>query len=106
VAAVLYGVGARLDRKPDLLFLLRQVDQNELIAHATTAAPVSKKAAPAAKVLAEGDLAGIFGLDMAESAVPRPASRKQSKPAAKKARKKTAPKKRAAKKASKRSRTG
>lgn len=31
VAAVLYGVGARLDEKPELLFLLRGVDQEELV---------------------------------------------------------------------------
>ena len=34
VAAVLYGVGARLDQAPELLFVLRGVDQNELIAGA------------------------------------------------------------------------
>src|SRR5207248_5448768 len=32
VAAVLYGVGSRLDRRPELLFLLRDVDAQELIA--------------------------------------------------------------------------
>src|SRR5713226_5298345 len=31
VAAALYGVGARLDQKPQLLFGLRGVDENELI---------------------------------------------------------------------------
>ena len=31
VAAVLYGVGARLDERPELLFLLRKVDHEELI---------------------------------------------------------------------------
>lgn len=34
VAAVLYGIGARLDAKPELLFMLRKVDQQELIAKA------------------------------------------------------------------------
>src|SRR6266851_5258162 len=32
VAAVLYGIGARLDAQPDLLFALRRVDVNELLA--------------------------------------------------------------------------
>ena len=32
VAAALYGVGARLDEKPQLLFALRGVDENDLIA--------------------------------------------------------------------------
>src|SRR5438876_354730 len=37
VAAVLYGVGTRLDARPELFFLLRQVDQAELLSSATTA---------------------------------------------------------------------
>jgi uncharacterized Zn finger protein len=32
VAAVLYGVGARLDEQPQLLFRLRAVDENDLVA--------------------------------------------------------------------------
>ena len=39
VAAVLYGVGARLDQEPELLFTLRQVDHGELISQASAAAP-------------------------------------------------------------------
>ena len=34
VAAVMYGVGARLDDQPELLFLLREIDHLELIADA------------------------------------------------------------------------
>ena len=34
VAAVLYGVGARLDERPELLFLLRGVDHKELVGSA------------------------------------------------------------------------
>src|SRR6478736_6338993 len=34
VAAVLYGVGARLDQKPELLFVLRGVAANDLLASA------------------------------------------------------------------------
>ena len=33
VAAVLYGIGARLDHQPELLFTLRKVDQQDLIAN-------------------------------------------------------------------------
>ena len=36
VAAVLYGVGARLDNRPEELFMLRQADHIELIAKAGT----------------------------------------------------------------------
>jgi len=68
VAAALYGVGARLDEKPELLFVLRGVDENELLANAgrdlvrTTAVPST------AKLLGDGDVAALFGLEMAESA--------------------------------------
>ena len=41
VAAVLYGVGARLDEQPDLLFTLRNVDQQDLIAKAGTGLPLA-----------------------------------------------------------------
>ena len=34
IAAALYGVGARLDEQPQLLFVLRGVDESELVAAA------------------------------------------------------------------------
>jgi uncharacterized Zn finger protein len=67
VAAVLYGVGARFDHQPELLFRLRDVDEKELIAKAGTALPAAKRAPSAEKVLAAEDLADVFGLDMASS---------------------------------------
>src|SRR4029077_18551093 len=55
VAAALYGVGARLDEKPEHLFLLRGVDQNELIAGAADGLPLP--AVPGSgKVLADDDV--------------------------------------------------
>jgi uncharacterized Zn finger protein len=68
VAAALYGIGARLDEKPRLLFVLRGVDENELIARAGTDLPLSKGTPHAAKVLDHGDVAALFGLEMAETA--------------------------------------
>src|SRR2546425_12270676 len=67
VAAVLYGVGARLDEKPALLFELRGVDQNQLLAN--TGQELSlKKAIPATtKVLDDGDVAALFGLEMVDA---------------------------------------
>ncbi len=65
VAAVLYGVGARLDEKPDLLFQLRAVDQQELIANLDNALPLSKTRPDARKVLVDHDISALFGLDMA-----------------------------------------
>ena|SRR5215472_14785234 len=68
VAAALYGIGARLDEKPQLLFVLRGVNENELIANAGTDPPLSKATPHAAKVLDHGDVAALFGLEMAETA--------------------------------------
>jgi uncharacterized Zn finger protein len=63
VAAVMYGVGARLDLDPGLLFTLRRVSLDELLASAVTALP----AAPAtARVLAAGGLASLFGIDLVD----------------------------------------
>jgi uncharacterized Zn finger protein len=65
VAAVLYGVGARLDQQPELLFRLRAVDEKELIASAGKSLPSAKKSP--AKVLGGEDLSALFGLDLADS---------------------------------------
>jgi uncharacterized Zn finger protein len=67
VAATLYGVGARLDEKPQLLFVLRNVDENELLASAGQALPLKTAASGTAKVLDESDVAALFGLEMAET---------------------------------------
>jgi uncharacterized Zn finger protein len=72
VAAALYGIGARLDERPQLLFVLRGVDENELIANAGTDLPLSKGTPHAAKVLDHGDVGALFGLEMAETAHYRP----------------------------------
>jgi uncharacterized Zn finger protein len=66
VAAVLYGVGARLDQKPELLFRLRAVDETELVARIDTALPRSTSVPKTSKILAADDMAAMFGLDMAE----------------------------------------
>jgi uncharacterized Zn finger protein/DNA-binding XRE family transcriptional regulator len=65
VAAVLYGVGARLDEKPDLLFLLRGVDHEELItAEAGIAAVSGASQADGHMRIAESELSHLFGIDM------------------------------------------
>ena len=68
VSAVLYGIGARLDEKPQLLFVLRGVDENELIAGAGQDLPLSGETPGAAKVLSDTDVAALFGLEMADTA--------------------------------------
>ncbi|HWE07302.1 MAG TPA: SWIM zinc finger family protein [Rhizomicrobium sp.] len=87
VAAALYGVGARLDEKPELLFVLRGVDEKDLLAAAAKHVPLAKKTPGAAKLLDESDVADVFGIEMAASAdAPRlngksPAPSKKSRPA-------------------------
>lgn len=65
IAAVLYGVGARLDHQPELLFRLRQVDEQDLIAKAGAGLPLSKKTPAAERVLAAEDLGSVFGIELA-----------------------------------------
>lgn len=82
VAAALYGVGARLDENPQLLFVLRGVDENKLLAGAGQDFALSKSAPTAAKVLDDHDVAALFGLEMVEntnSSIPAPAAPKPSR---------------------------
>ena len=74
VAAVLYGVGARLDAQPELLFLLRNVDQQALVAKAGSDLSRRRKV-QAGKVLETGDLSKIFGIEMATGATRAPSTR-------------------------------
>jgi uncharacterized Zn finger protein len=64
VASVLYGVGARLDQQPELLFQLRAVNQNELVTNLDGALPLSKTTPDAARLLVDGDVSALFGLEM------------------------------------------
>jgi uncharacterized Zn finger protein len=81
VAAALYGVGARLDHQPELLFTLRQVDHLELITEAGTAtAAAGKRSDKGGRRIAANDLAEVFGVDM-EPASPAPAPATQLTPA-------------------------
>jgi uncharacterized Zn finger protein len=82
VAAVLYGIGARLDTGPELLFELRGVDQNELIARAGRGLPLARKGPAAGRVLAEEGLSELFGIDLAEASAPAPAKPRQTRPPA------------------------
>ena len=70
VAAVLYGIGARLDQQPELLFRLRAVNENDLVADLDKALPMAKSGPAAGKVLDADDLSAMFGLDMAEAESP------------------------------------
>jgi hypothetical protein len=67
VAAALYGVGARLDEKPALLFELRGVDENQLLANAGQKLSLKTAVSATTKVLDDGDVAALFGLEMVET---------------------------------------
>jgi uncharacterized Zn finger protein len=60
LAAVLYGIGARLDARPELLFTLRKVDHLALL---SVTAPRSAKRADA-PAIAQDDLASVFGIEL------------------------------------------
>ncbi len=67
VAAVLYGVGTRLDEMPRLLFVLRDVDEGELLASVERDLPLTRPTLSAEKVLDDSDVAALFGLEMTET---------------------------------------
>ncbi|HUF51758.1 MAG TPA: SWIM zinc finger family protein [Longimicrobiales bacterium] len=71
VAAVLYGIGARLDDQPELLFALRQVDVGDLITEASTSLPRTRKGPASGKLLETNDLAAVFGIEMAPAVTAR-----------------------------------
>ncbi|HEX4079526.1 MAG TPA: SWIM zinc finger family protein [Rhizomicrobium sp.] len=81
VAAALYGVGARLDEKPELLFLLRGVDANDLLSAAGENVPLPKQSPRAAKLLDESDIARVFDIEMdAAAEAPRVNGNAAAKP--------------------------
>jgi uncharacterized Zn finger protein len=65
VAATMYGIGARLDHAPELLFTLRGAALDELLAAAVSELP---PAVSAERVLATDGLAALFGIELAEPA--------------------------------------
>jgi uncharacterized Zn finger protein len=75
VAAVLYGVGARLDQQPELLFRLRGVNERDLL---DPGLPVSKRRPASGKVLEADDLSAMFGLDIADPVAAAPRKSKHS----------------------------
>ena len=88
VAAVLYGVGARLDEHPELLFLLRGVDHEELIDAEVGVAAAAGGTKGGRRRIAEDALADVFGIEMSETVAPgrakSAARRKKPAPEAKK----------------------
>ncbi len=68
VAATLYGVGARLDHEPEMLFTLRGVDPTEMVEAAIEQPPAIRENHKS-RVLASDDLSSLFGIDINSSAL-------------------------------------
>jgi uncharacterized Zn finger protein len=93
---VLYGVGARLDQSPELLFTLRSVNHEELITQAATATDLAGKTTSAGPELTESEIGAVFGIELdpqTATTAPAPAApppakarRKAAKPAPRKRR--------------------
>lgn len=80
LAATLYGIGARLDLAPELLFALRQVDPTELIMSVDSpllSSPVTDQVLSADS----SDLGALFGIDLESTAKasPTPSADKPAK---------------------------
>ncbi|MGI8546062.1 MAG: SWIM zinc finger family protein [Gemmatimonadaceae bacterium] len=81
VAAVLYGVGARLDQHPELLFTLREVKAEDLIAKADESVRLEKLGPSNRKVLADANLSELFGLQLGAADVEAPSPAKSARKA-------------------------
>jgi len=85
VAAVLFGIGSRLDDDPMLFFKLRGIDGNELVAQAVkdnTSQLLKKAKKKTGRVLDNIDISDVFGIDMdadSGSAEPEKTSPKKNK---------------------------
>jgi uncharacterized Zn finger protein len=80
LAAVLYGVGTRLDAQPELFFTLRGVDMQELIVAASAGASMPT-AAGEADALNGADLSELFGIEIdtgSGEAAPAPKAKRQA----------------------------
>ncbi len=73
VAATLYGIGARLDEDPVLFFKLRKVKMKDLITQAVedeTRKLLKKARKKTERIIAESDIADVFGIEMEDTVVP------------------------------------
>src|SRR5262245_23930496 len=65
VAATLYGAGARLDERPELLFVLRGVDHNDLVHEAAGRLGRGPSAKSGARLIEGEDRSALFGIELA-----------------------------------------
>jgi len=85
VAAVLYGVGARLDHDPSLFFVLRKADVKDLVSETVNAGKkelLTRSGQKSSRIMEDqADLSGLFGIDLdgGAAADAPPAKQKQAK---------------------------
>ncbi len=61
----MYGIGARLDKQPELLFLLRDVDHQELVSQAVAEGNLDRELSGSVDgTLVSEDLGAIFGIEL------------------------------------------
>ncbi len=78
IAAVMYGVGSRLDKQPELLFLLRDVDHQELVSEAVSDGNLEHELSSGANTLDGADLGAMFGIEL-DAAVSEPKKKAAAK---------------------------
>jgi uncharacterized Zn finger protein len=86
LAAVMYGIGNRLDSSPELLFLLRARDHTELIEQAIPAALPKAKRGP---TIAAEELGAIFDIEIDDAPIANATAAIRKKAASKKLAKQT-----------------
>lgn len=93
VAAVLYGIGMRLDEDPSLFFVLRKVKMDDLITQAVrdkSERLLKQARKKTARVIDDADLEEVFGIEM-EAAIVEPAAAVRTRGRAKNVGKKRTP---------------
>jgi len=73
VAAVLYGIGTRLDEDPSLFFVLRKVKMDDLITQAVrdkSARLLKQAKKKTSRVIDDADLGAVFGIEMESGPAP------------------------------------
>ncbi len=88
VAATLYGIGARLDETPELLFTLRGVDPSDLVAAAVEEG-ITRRGPDRSRNLRKDDLSSIFGIEIDTEAASGTAGRTKTRKQRTVAKKKT-----------------
>ena len=78
LAAVMYGIGNRLDASPEILFELRGVDHRELIEEAIPASPAPGRSKRGARILESAALGAIFDIEIHDTPTAKPPTSKKA----------------------------